>query len=68
MAKYGHRGLRYILMDVGHICQNLLLASEALDLKCCPVAAFFDDEMNSLLEIDSEEEAVVYLASVGTGR
>ena len=65
-AKYGHRGLRYVLMDGGHICQNMLLAAEALDLAACPVAAFYDDEMNRLLNLDGEEESVVYLASVGS--
>jgi SagB-type dehydrogenase family enzyme len=64
-AKYGHRGLRYVLMDVGHICQNMLLAAEALDLGACPVAAFYDDELNRLLDLDGEEESVIYLASVG---
>lgn len=65
MAKYGGRGMRYILMDVGHICQNLLLGAEALGLGACPVAAFFDDELNALLGLDGEEESVVYLAGVG---
>ena len=65
MSKYGNRGLRYILLDVGHICQNLLLAAEALDLGACPVAAFFDDTMNDLLELDGEEESVLYLAGIG---
>ena len=65
MSKYGNRGLRYILMDVGHICQNLLLAAEALDLGGCPVAAFFDDTMNELLDLDTEEESVLYLAGIG---
>ena len=65
-AKYGHRGLRYVLMDVGHICQNMLLAAEALDLGACPVAAFYDDELNRLLDLDGEEESVIYLASVGS--
>ena len=65
MSKYGNRGLRYILMDVGHVCQNLLLAAEALDLRACPVAAFFDDIMNELLDLDTEEESVLYLAGVG---
>lgn len=64
-SKYGHRGMRYILMDVGHICQNLLLAAEALGFGACPVAAFYDDELNSLLELDGEQESVIYLASVG---
>lgn len=65
MSKYGNRGLRYILMDVGHICQNLLLAAETLNLGACPVAAFFDDNMNELLNLDGEEESVLYLAAVG---
>ena len=65
MAKYGHRGLRYILLDAGHICQNLLLAAGFLGLGGCPVAAFFDEEVNGLLGVDGQEESVLYLASLG---
>ncbi len=65
MCKYKHRGLRYILMDVGHICQNLLLAAQALNLSACPVGAFFDEEINDLLALDGEEESVIYMAAVG---
>ncbi len=62
--KYGSRGLRYIFMDVAHICQNLLLACTALNLKACPIGAFFDEELNEFLEL-TEEESVVYMATVG---
>jgi SagB-type dehydrogenase family enzyme len=65
MRKYGQRGLRYIFFDAGHVCQNLLLAAEALGLAACPVAAFYDDELNDLLLLDGEEESVLYLAAVG---
>ncbi|MFO7818344.1 MAG: SagB/ThcOx family dehydrogenase [Thermodesulfobacteriota bacterium] len=65
MQKYGHRGLRYILLDTGHICQNLLLAATALGLKSCPVAAFFDDPLNDLLGIDGREESSLYLTAIG---
>lgn len=65
MAKYGHRGLRYILLDAGHICANLLLTAGFLGLSGCPVAAFYDDELNGLLGVDGQEESVVYLASIG---
>jgi len=64
-SKYGHRGLRYVMMDAGHICQNLLLAAENLGLGACPVAAFYDDRLNGLLGLDGEEESVIYLAAVG---
>ncbi len=64
ISKYGSRGLRYIFMDVAHICQNVLLASEALGLKACPVGAFLDEEFNKFLELD-EGESVIYMAAVG---
>lgn len=67
MSKYGHRGMRYILLDAGHICQNLLLAAEALGHSACPVAAFFDEEMNKLLSLDRNEESVIYMAATGPG-
>jgi SagB-type dehydrogenase family enzyme len=65
MSKYSHRGMRYIFMDAGHICQNLLLAAEALGLGACPVAAFYDEELNALLGLDGTEESVIYMAAVG---
>jgi SagB-type dehydrogenase family enzyme len=65
MNKYGHRGMRYILMDAGHACQNLLLAAEALRLAACPVGAFFDEEVNALFDLDGEEESAVYCTSIG---
>ncbi len=65
MSKYGSRGMRYIFMDVAHICQNLLLAATALGLGACPIGAFFDDELNQLLGLDGREESIIYLATVG---
>ncbi len=65
MCKYADRGVRYIFMDVGHICQNLLLAVTALGLGGCPVGAFFDDEVNYLLGLNPDEESIVYMAAVG---
>ena len=65
MSKYGNRGMRYILLEAGHICQNLLIAAEAADCGGCPVAAFYDDEINDLLQLDPEEESILYAAAVG---
>ncbi len=65
MNKYGDRGLRYILLDAGDICQNLLLAAEAVRCGGCPVGAFFDDELNTILDIDGQNESILYLASIG---
>ncbi len=65
MCKYGNRGMRYLFLDSGHICQNLVIAAEATGNGACPVAAFYDDEMNELLDINPEDETVLYAAAVG---
>lgn len=65
MWKYRERAIRYIFLDAGHICQNLMLAATALGLGCCPVGAFFDEEVESLVDVDGVEEVALYLASVG---
>jgi SagB-type dehydrogenase family enzyme len=63
--RYGERGYRYLHLDAGHVCQNLYLAAEAIDCGVCAIAAFQDEELNRLLELDGEEEFAIYLATVG---
>ncbi len=65
MVKYRDRAVRYIPMDLGHVCQNIQLAATAMDLGSCPIGAFFDDDINRLLEIDGEDETALYLITVG---
>lgn len=64
-GKYGERALRYILLDIGHVCQNILTGAEALGAGGCPIASFFDDEVNELLKLDTSDETCLYAASVG---
>jgi SagB-type dehydrogenase family enzyme len=63
--KYGERAYRYIYMDAGHIGQNLYLAAAALNLGCCTIGAFFDDEVNNIIGVDGIEETAVYMGVVG---
>jgi SagB-type dehydrogenase family enzyme len=63
--RYGERGYRYLHLDAGHVCQNLYLAAEAVHCGVCAIAAFNDEAMNELLELDGEEQFVIYLAAVG---
>jgi SagB-type dehydrogenase family enzyme len=63
--KYRERAYRYIYMDAGHIGQNLYLAAAALDLGCCTVGAFFDEEVDRVVGVDGIEEISVYLGAVG---
>jgi SagB-type dehydrogenase family enzyme len=66
--KYRQRAYRYIYIDAGHIAQNLYLAGTAAGLGVCAVGAFFDDQVNDLIEVDGVEETGVYLACVGWPR
>jgi SagB-type dehydrogenase family enzyme len=63
--RYGERGLRYLFLDAGHVCQNLHLAAESIKAGACAIGAFTDDEVNQLLELDGSNRFVVYLAGVG---
>jgi SagB-type dehydrogenase family enzyme len=63
--RYGERGYRYLHLDAGHACQNLYLSAGSLDCGVCAIAAFSDDYMNDLLELDGVEQFVIYIATVG---
>ncbi len=63
--KYDQRAYRYIYLDAGHIAQNLALAAVALSMGTCQIGALYDDEVNSLIDVDGEEESVVYMTVVG---
>jgi len=63
--KYGERGYRYVLLEAGHIGQNLYLVSGALGLKCCAIGGTRDENLEKLIDIDGVTESVVYALAVG---
>ncbi len=65
MWRYVERGIRYLHLDAGHVCQNLYLAAEAIGAGVCAIAAYNDEEINQVLELDGENLFVIYLGSVG---
>ena len=60
--EYAHKNM---LIDAGHICQNLYLAATALGLGTCAVGAYDQAAMDTIFELDGEDEYTVYLAPVG---
>ncbi len=66
--RYGERGYRYLLLDAGHVCQNLYLAAESIGCGACAVAAFDDDRLNEALGLDGVRNFVIYLGAVGKRR
>lgn len=63
--KYGERGYRYALLDIGHLGQNIYLSCTSLNLAIMTTCGFFDDEANKLLRIDGVDETVIYVAFIG---
>ena len=63
--RYVERAWRYMFLDAGHSCQNLYLSCEAIGAGTCAVAAYDDDAVNKLLELDGEERFAIYVAPLG---
>ena len=66
--KYGERGYRYALLDIGHLGQNIYLSCTSLELAIMTTCGFFDDEANKLLRIDGVDETAMYVAFIGKRR
>lgn len=65
--KYEARSFRHWFWDSGVICANLLATCAAEGLKTKLITGFLDKEVDKLLGLKKNEEAVISLAPVGIG-
>lgn len=56
---------KMIAIEAGHTCQNLYLASEAIDCGCCAISAYNQKSIDKIVKVDGEDEFVIYTAVVG---
>ena len=63
--KYGERSYRFIMLEGGHLMQNLILTGQALGLSVVPIGGFLDRCMERILDVDGFEESVIYSAILG---
>jgi len=56
---------KIMLIDAGHLCQNLYLACEAIGCGTCAIAAYNQHLIDAFAGVDGGDEFVVYLAPVG---
>ncbi len=69
--RYVTKAHKYMLIDAGHICENLYLACEAIGCGTCGIGAYDQVMADELLRLDSAPlaqedcEFVVYAACVG---
>lgn len=63
--KYGKLAQNFVLLEAGHIGQNIYLLSEAMGLSCCAIGGWDEINMNKLLDIDGNYESIVYIFALG---
>lgn len=62
--KYGDRGKRYVLMEAGHVAQNICLQSVSLNLGTVTIGAFNDAQVKNILTIINDE-IPLYILPIG---
>ena len=65
--RFGGLSERFVLLEAGHVAQNLLLQATALGLRCTPVGNLDDISVHGVLGLPSRE-LPVYLVAVGGPR
>jgi SagB-type dehydrogenase family enzyme len=63
-GKYGERGLRFLLLEAGHLMQNLCLLSTSLGLTTVPLGGYFESDLAGRLQLLPSDE-VLYLGICG---
>ena len=63
--KYGPRGYRYLLLEAGHVGQNLCLAGSQAGLSTLCIGGFIDSQLNAALDLDPTRAGVVYAVAFG---
>lgn len=63
--RYNITAHKTMILDAGHVCQNLYLACEAIGCGTCAIGAYDQKGFDRFLNLDGEDEFVIYLAPVG---
>lgn len=69
--RYGLKAAKYLLIDAGHVCENLYLACESIGCGTCAIGAYDQDCLDELLgfppgpSAEKEYQCALYAASVG---
>jgi SagB-type dehydrogenase family enzyme len=61
---YGPRGYRYAMMTAGRMGQRIYVAASSMNLSCCGIGAFYDDEVEGLIGLDRDSR-LLYLVAAG---
>jgi SagB-type dehydrogenase family enzyme len=65
LARYSDRGFRLVLMECGHLAQNLNLLATAMHLGSLNLGGFYDQHLAALLSLDLDVEIPLYGVALG---
>ncbi len=60
-ARYGDRGIRYVHIEVGCVCENIYLEATSLGLGTVAVGAFYDDKVASILQLPAQVKPLLVM-------
>jgi SagB-type dehydrogenase family enzyme len=60
-AKYGDRGVRYAMIEAGHVGQNIFLQAEVLGLRAGIVGAFKDANVTTALGLSKQHDPLLIM-------
>ncbi len=63
--KYKTHSHKIMLLDAGHVCQNLYLACESIGSGVCAIDAYDQKYSDDFIGLDGLNEFVVYIAGMG---
>lgn len=63
--RYSGAEEKLMLLDVGHVCQNLYIACEAEGMGTCAIGAYMQEPLDNFLGVDGEIEFSLYASPVG---
>ncbi len=63
--RYVTRSHKVMLLDLGHVGQNICLAAEAVQSGACAIASYDQDIADNLFELDGNDAYISYVIPVG---
>lgn len=67
LTKYGKRSVRFIYVEAGHACQELIVAAQAKGLSSCAIGAFDEKLFEELVAGPGESNIALYALALGFG-
>lgn len=68
VPKYGLLSYRLQQLEAGHMAENLSLMLSMYGYNCVPIGGFFEDDLNSYLDITKYDQTVLYFYAIGKGQ